>query len=227
MRSISSVCFLVAIAIHVSSAHAVSIPIANPGFETDILAPGVTSSGAPANWSNGFNIAANGVAYHPTATELPGGAPQGLNVAVVLGLGSTAFNLFQNVGTVSAGTYTLTYDVGDLIGYATGGYQVLLVAKSGSTATTLGTDNNSQSPIAPGQFKPGSLSVTVPAGDPKIGQTLAIRLIALGGSTSSGTYAFFDDLKLQQTPVPEPGTFALLGLGAFLALATRWRRPTR
>ncbi len=216
MRSSLGLVLLCAVALSVRSAHAVSISITNPGFETNVLAAGAGTSTAPTGWSSGASIAANGIAYHPTATELPSGAPEGQNIVGVFGAGSLfPFSLFQNVGTVSAGTYLLTYDVGNLVGYSTAGYQVLLQAKGAST-TALGTDNNSLSPLAGGQFKPGSISVTVGAGSPLIGQTLAIKLVSLGGSLSSPTNAFFDDFKLQLTPVPEPGTFALAGCGLAL-----------
>lgn len=227
MRAFLVVCFFIATITAVPSANAVSIPITNPGFESDILAAGSGTSTAPTGWSNGLNLAPNGIAYHPTTTDLPGGAPQGQNIGEVIGAGTAAINLFQNVGTVSAGTYSLSYDVVNLVGAPSVGYQVQLFAKSGSTTTVLGTDNNSQWPVPAGQYKPASLSVTVGAASPTIGATLGIRLLALGGSTSSPTVVFFDNLNLQLTPVPEPGTAALLVVGACLLFAPRIVRRTR
>lgn len=67
-----------------SAIAATNVPIANPGFEADVLSPGFTSriiSGWDVDDFSG-NDGDDGV-FRPTSTNYPSGPPEGLNLAYV------------------------------------------------------------------------------------------------------------------------------------------------
>lgn len=66
---------------------------------------------------------------------------------------------------------------------------------------------------------------TVGAGDAWAGKPIGLQLIATSG-TGVG-YWDLDNVRLEATVVPEPGTWALLGTGAGLLLVAGWRRNVR
>lgn len=66
---------------------------------------------------------------------------------------------------------------------------------------------------------------TVVAGDAWAGKPIGVQLIATSG-TGVG-YWDLDNVRLEATVVPEPGTWALLGTGAGLLLVAGWRRNVR
>ena len=86
------------------------------------------------------------------------------------------------------------------------------------------------SQLTPGIFTTGSISATINASSPFIGQPISI-VLANTGFPSSGTQVQFDNVRLtsQPTAVPEPSTWAiasayLVGMVAFGRLKRRGAR---
>lgn len=66
-----------------------------------------------------------------------------------------------------------------------------------------------------------SFSVTIGASHPELGQQLEIRLMTNGNASE----AFFDDVRLDATAIPEPGTCLFVSAGlAFITLRLRRAR---
>jgi hapalindole H/12-epi-hapalindole U/12-epi-fischerindole U synthase len=123
--------------------------------------------------------------------------------------------------------YTLTVEVGNMAidsspsnNFAfTGfpGYRVDLLA----AGQVIASDNNTLL-LAEGTFRTSQFSLSVGASHVLAGQSLGIRLVNL--NAGPGIEVNFDDVRLDATAIPEPGTFAsLLGV-ATLALAVRRRK---
>jgi hypothetical protein len=115
--------------------------------------------------------------------------------------------------TVQLGfTYTLLVDVGNRKDYAQTGLVALIVNGSTYAATSMAAPE--------GGWTTFVATYTGLAGD--VGQSITILLNAPGGTNTQGN---FDNVRLSDTAIstaPEPGTFALVGLGvALLALRRR------
>jgi len=204
--------FLSILMVFAGAGQAASIAVVNSSFELPVLPDGAV--GAAAGWT----AAGAAFAHNPTATELPGGPPDG---AQVLFLQGTA-NASQTLGAVlTAGTiYTLLVDVGSRADFNfIFGYQINLE----DGATVLASAN---SPIpANGSFLTASIQYMALAGDPNLGQPLGIRLSNVPSGSST---AFMDNVRLDAsaTGVPEPGYAPLLPVLA-LAAITVYRRRIR
>jgi hypothetical protein len=193
---------------------ATSISVTNLSFEALSEVPdGFTLNNVP-GWtgtpSNFFST------YRPTST-IPGGVPDGLNVAAVANGGS----IFQVlVDTLQANTlYTLNVGIGsrnDSLSLA--GYAVSLEAGGSVLAS-----DSSQTP-APGTFATSTVTFLAASGNPHLGQALTIRL----ANTALSGQAQFDFVRLdatqQQTTgaAPEPGSWMLLGMGLLGLTAIRF-----
>ncbi|MCP5538478.1 MAG: PEP-CTERM sorting domain-containing protein [Akkermansiaceae bacterium] len=90
---------------------------------------------------------------------------------------------------------------------------------NGTTFTPFATDGTGNVTVN-GAFQMFSASKTVGSGDALIGQSLAVQFRRTVGD---GNFPAVDDVTLSVTPVPEPSSAALLGLGG-LALILRRRR---
>ena len=200
------------------------IPIINAGFEANPVSPGCFAGLQPTGWSNydpngildGANDAvgcvhADGSPFYPV-----GGAPEGVNIALIFLNGDTGggpVGLFQNVPAVLQAntTYTLAGQIGNILG-AVGpppcdvfgffnlngfpGYRLQLLAGG----VVVLEDNNSLSGTIPeGEFRPTSVRTTVGAVHPQLGQPLAVRLINLniaGPPEAPGVEVNFDAIRL-------------------------------
>lgn len=195
-----------------------SVPIINPGFETDAVAAGsFNDQGAPTGWAKydpgdiiGKEYNSLGV-VNPTGTDLyVDGAPEGSNVALVflwreLTSGTPAGISQQLSHALLASThYALRVKVGniapngpapyDLTGFP--GYRVELLAGD----TVLAADENTLAP-ADGTFAQSTVAFTSGASGALLGQPVGIRLINLN-APGPGIEVNFDDVELEATPSP-------------------------
>jgi hypothetical protein len=178
----------------------IAVAIANPGFETPVLADGdytLDFTNCP-GWSNVDVNTAGGV-WNPglPGTAFPGyggNAPEGQNVAYV---NSSGIKQVLTKTFAADTTYTLTVKVGNTDGFDWTGYKVQLLAGE----TVLAEDDNTVA-IATGAFKTSTVAYTYDSGDSALlGQALQIRLLCLG----SGGEADFDDVQLTaEGPAPDP-----------------------
>jgi hypothetical protein len=198
-------------------AFADTIPVTNASFETISSSnplvytspgigtwnigpiPGWTSTGVAGSWQPGSG-----------ALNLP--VPDGNIVAY-----SNGGTISQMLGAslVDYTTYILSVDIGHRLdgvnGYPTD-YTIALFAGN----MLLNSVSGSSSPIPLGTFATQSLSYT--AGTTSPSGNLAIVL------TSTGIQSQFDNVQLSATPVPEPGSLALLATGLGLAFFIFRRR---
>ena len=166
-----------------------AIAINNPGFEDMVPADGRWFRIVP-GWT--ITIAEHNGTLNPSVVQYLGEAPEGLDVAYI---GPQTTSPISQVlsSTLAVGTYTLTVDVGARRDFAYAGYRIQLLAGS----TVLAEDNNTKVP-SPGTFLTSTVSYTASAGDPALGQSLAIRFSAPGSAESRQTN--FDDFRLDFNP---------------------------
>jgi PEP-CTERM motif len=200
--SLSLLLAILALSFIAAPASADTIAIANQSFETVAL-------GSPLNLSCGplctFNVGPipGWMTMGESGTFQPGptlfaSVPDGTKAAYTNG-GSISQTLSATLSPDT--TYTLTVDVGHrLDGFVTN-YTIELLA--GSMVLNSFSDSNGM--ITAGTFAPESVSYTTGA-MPLMGN-LGIELI------SNGIQTDFDNVTLSATPVPEPGTLALLATG--------------
>lgn len=160
---------------------AVDVPIANPGFEADRLSPGgirTTITGWRTSPGGGDGI------FRPTASDYPGGIPEGRNVAYV----NLPGNIVRQTLTTplrADTTYALSVSVGWNENDRFAGYIVQLRAGG----TILAEDRSSLRP-AQGTWVRTTVRYTSGASDPELGAPLEIRLL------SPGVQANYDDVRL-------------------------------
>jgi hypothetical protein len=189
-----------------------TIPITNFSFEADVLAPGAFDLGNVPGWTG--SPSAFFSTFHPTATQFPGGVPDGVNVAAVQ-LGS----IFQTLSaTLTANTqYTLMVGVGQRADFPLGSY--LITLEAGGSVLAL---ESSQTP-SPGTFATSTISFLAAPGNPHLGQALTIRLAETGNGQVD-----YDFVRLDGTStaaIPEPASATLIAAGfAALTLLRRSRQ---
>jgi hypothetical protein len=154
------------------------IPIANPGFEADLLdcSPSefcynVAVPGWLPNWFNG----ANSGTIKPGTAEYPSGVPGGVNVAF-LGGPSAVGGIFQTLSAaLQANTiYTLHMSIGHRADESFTGYVASLIAGGIAVAS-----DNSLNP-APGTFSEETITYTTGATPILLGQLLSISVRSVG-----------------------------------------------
>jgi hypothetical protein len=184
-----------------ATAHAAPIAIGDPSFEGVALSPGAFTSGVYA--ANSWNSNANGGIFRPTASNYPGGVPDGVNIGYAGG--SAVIDQLLNANLTVNTTYTLSVSVGNRLDAPhNDGYSIQLLAGGAvlNGTTTLPAP-------AQGQFVLATDVYTAGSGDPHLGQPLEIKLI----STPTGQ-ASFDNVTLDASPVPEPSALVLLAAAA-------------
>lgn len=236
------------------AAHAQPIPIANAGFESNVVADGTFQVLVPTGWQvydpGGIvNQTSNAVGIiRPNVPQgyFPGGAPEGAQAALVfMGGGANGpAGLQQTLGaTLAADTrYTLRVEVGNigsdfsLPGSSDGGgifynlagfpgYRIELLAGS----TLLGSDSVSAGAIPEGAWRTATLVVDSTPFAALAGQSLLVRLVNLdipGTPSAPAIEVDFDDVRLTAAPVPEPATVAMWLAGLALTAIGVMRRRT-
>ena len=206
-------------------AHATDIAIANAGFELPPLPPGSSGPfGTGTVPASGWLVAGDGAnIFYVTSGSgpFPGGAPEGHD-AIALAADTTLSQTLSS--TLAKGTYQLSMEIGNPAGRAdasaTTSYQLFLPVNGRVLASgvTLPMDQ-----MPNGVFELMSVTTTIAADDPGLGQALAIR-VRTGDMPFGPTAPFFavDDVKLSVSTVPEPAEWALC-LGGLLGLIS-WRR---
>jgi hypothetical protein len=203
-------------------AGAATISIGNAGFELPVLPDGNFSFSTDPYWTSPGSFGQIFI-VNPSAGEISGGiVPEGQNVGASFVSGGTLTSLEQTLSaTLSAGaTYTLSVDVGNPLlgsGLLYAGYNVAFLAGS----TILAQDNTSIA-VPSGAFRTSSLTYTAPSTGPLLGQALTISLMSPG--TVDDDAAFFDNVRLDATPVPEPGALCLAAIGLVSLFCCRWAR---
>jgi hypothetical protein len=211
------------------AATASALPVANPSFESPVVAPGGSST-TITGWTNG---SPGGGVLGPDPTEFT--APSGSQVAFT-GPGNGAI-IYQDTGIpVTAGaTYTLSAELGQLAKADPPLYDYrLLIGYGGHDLTTTNvftpsgytTNGGIAGPILPGTFALVSNTGTAPAG-----ASGDLLIFLDGGNANSfgvSGEALWDSVTLSVATVPEPGSLALLSVGlAGLAVTRRRRKPAR
>jgi len=207
------------------------IPIANAGFESNSIAPGTFALPTPQGWSRydpSFIINNNDNAVgviRPDVPQLffPGGAPEGVNAALVFLAGpqtavaglqqtltatlqaNTRYRCSVQVGNIASGTSLPgSADGGnvyyDLDGFP--GYRIDVLAGTNVVAS----DNNSIGATIPeGEFRQARFYFDTDNTHPQLGQLLGIRVVNLKFPATPGVPNIevdFDDVRLSAGPVP-------------------------
>ncbi len=212
MAKILSVVVLIVGVLFLGTAHATSLTIDNPSFESP--AQGQGSYGTiVADWT--LTVAgAAGVWYPVPGQYFTGAAPDG-NQILYLNEGSVSQTLSS---VLTAGAYTLAVDVGHRLDGDFGSPTISLLA-GGNTLVSGGSSFDPGS----GNFGNFVLNYTATAGSPYLGEPLAIT-ISWGGGQSD-----LDNVRLDgpaSAPVPLPSAFLLLspGLVGLAAIRRRFRK---
>ena len=226
-----------------NSVPAQPIPIANSGFESNIIGQGAFSVLMPQGWSiydPGFiiNQNANSVGViRPDVPQLffPAGAPEGVNAALVFlaGAQSAEAGLRQTLtSTLQANTrYRCSVQIGNIAsgtslpGSADGGnvfydldgfpgYRIDVLAGT----TVVGSDNNSIGATIPeGEWRVARFYFDATNSHPQLGQTLSIRLVNLkfpGSPGSPNIEVDFDDVRLSAGTIPISAQLSIALVGA-------------
>lgn len=208
-----------AFTLFILAAGASQASLVNGNFDADLVPNGVgtCSGGVGFTGWNSYGFTCGTGLHNPDATQYPGGvAPSGDNVAYHNG--PAGFWQSSSLTYQAGQTITFSILVGQRLDEAYTGFQLNLLDASGNIVAS--TDDTSIPIPTPGTFNPASVSYTVGAGDPLIGQNIGV---AFWGRTS-GTQTSFDNAELT-TSTPEPGSLMLLG-SALVGLGF-WRRRTR
>jgi len=218
------------------TAHAqvIDVNVNNGGFENPTLAGpyGYIGEGAGAN-TPGYPIpdwtatsesmgVQNGEGYYGDN----GSAPYEYN----FGWDDSTANFYQVLSgsgsTIEAGTYMLTVALGTRAGGPTAGAVLSLYTASGSSLGTLLNTTGVVGAVATGTgtFTDYTLTYNVLAGNPDIGDTIAI---SLAGGNEKGITGIgnddFDNVRLTFDAIPEPCTYAMM-LGGLVLLGFCVRR---
>lgn len=207
---------ILALAFIAVPAHADTIAIVDPSFESPLVPP-ITGCGGTCAFSTsipGWMISPGGMAgqFQPGDSgffTVP--VPDGSTVAY-----SNGSTISQTLSaTLSPNTtYTLTVDVGRRVDASVTNYTIDLLAGG----TVISSDPLSNSTITPGTFALETLSFTTGA------TVLPGQLLGIAFSNPWPVQLNYDNVQLSASPVPEPGSLALLATGLGLLFFVFRRR---
>jgi len=199
-------------------AAAISLPlpgglltVANHSFESPTIGTVGAGSGIVTSWT--ASAGASTLTLRPSATQVSGGVPDGLQVLQVSS--GSRFQTLADLLTVNT-IYTLTVAVGNRNDVTMASYLFTLEAGSTVIATASAPPNTIP---ADGDFDDIAISYTALAGDPLLGQALTIRLSHVVGTGDN--HALYDNVRLDASPfttgdVPEPASMLLAAAGLLL-----------
>ncbi len=223
------------------------LPIANAGFESNVIGQGAFSVLVPQGWTTydpGFiiNQNANSVGViRPDVPQsfFPAGAPGGVNAALVfLAGGQTAAAGLQQTltATLQANTrYRCSVQIGNIAsgtslpGSADGGnvfydldgfpgYRIDILAG----ANVVGSDSNSIGATIPeGEFRQARFYFDTGPAPAQLGQPLGIRLVNLKFPATPGAPNIevdFDEVNLTAGPIPNPAQLSIALPGTWPAI---------
>jgi len=227
--------------------HATTVLVTNPGFE-DISGETVVGGDFTFGPLNGWDLydpdnitgGGTGNTYYigtlePPSTNFPAGAPEGDRVGLAFNRvgsdGEGEYGMQQTLSaTLAANTlYTLMIEIGNIDGTDNfagfPGYRIDFQVDN----ITVASDNNTLAGSIPdGEFRTSTLTYTS-APTVTAGQSLGIRLVNLNvidttnaSTTASDLEVNFDNIRLDATVIPEPGSASLIVVS--LALLCHRRR---
>jgi hypothetical protein len=176
---------------------AAPIFIGNFSFEDPALADGGFTHAVPVP---GWVVVGSSGVFNPTSAQLSQGPTNGVQVGYS---NNTGVGLQQDLAAVvTANTvYTLMVDLQsrtDGLTHQSTTLELRTVANDLLASATFG-------PIPGGANQLLTATFIATAANPNLGENLRINLIA------GGTQSDWDNVRLDSTPVPEPGTLFLLG----------------
>lgn len=197
-------------------ASATPVSIANHSFEAQTLGSGdfFYSPTQITDWSTTATGFADRGVWNTTAT-----GKDGINIAFAYRDNAIAQQLSHTL--LADRVYTLDYLLGRT-GSATVGRVELWAGGTLSNGVVTGGTLLASNTVAlnSGVMTEYSMDYTSPSTGSVIGQALTVRLL---GTTGSGSYVSFDNIRLSYAPVPEPASMLALGMGAVALLRRRKR----
>jgi hypothetical protein len=224
------------LAVSTCAAQAASVTVPNGSFETPSSPVTVSPSQSTklttdSTTVSGWVFSINGPSQYGTRSIASNftseGAASGNNYAFINNDQDGATDTITSalsLGTIEGQTrYTLTVAVGnpkaaDSSNYGSPGTVTFSLLGNG---VAFATDTVTNGTVPNGTFEDFTLTFTTPGSGSLIGESLKIQLAAL--AQSAPAEPAFDNVTLDVTLVPEPKTWALLGLGALVLIGLRHR----
>ena len=186
-------------------AFAIPVPIINASFEQGLRPVHGIEGDYGATPINGWVANGSVGTLAPSAVSFSGDIPDGNSVAWVNENSSISQYLNH---TVNAGnTLTLAVDVGLRLDVPDSGAFSIEILAGGNQLTSISSEVGS---LTVGEFQTWSLSYDIVNNDPFIGQQLSIAFHNLSALQVNFDNVHFDN---DLTPVPEPATVLLFGIG--------------
>jgi len=185
-------CGLLAIlsgALSQSAAFALSVPITNPGFESQVLGDN-TLAGLITGWQDGDQALTSAGTYNPPATSFTGPIPEGSNIAYSNG---PFISQVLSQPLTAGASYTLQVDVGNRMDVASFPAYTIELRAGGVTLSTTSSPAPSE-----GAFGTATVNFVAPANHAQLNTPLEIRML------TGGTQVTYDNVRLDAS-ILNPG----------------------